>query len=119
MIMCEECNMWRLVYSPVKLSTQQWQFLQLQFEHYLYTYGSDLANLELTDDFPKVYARELHCGDPIERLYYSAGYAPICIYCAADIPPANASDKPDIQHRSRVTSQIHACTLKGTRVCTH
>ena len=39
---------------------------------------------------------QVHCDDPIERLYYSAGYAPICIYCAADIPPANASDKPDI-----------------------
>ena len=24
-----------------------------------------------------------------------------------------------IQHRSRVMSQIHACTLKGTRVCMH
>ena len=24
-----------------------------------------------------------------------------------------------LQHRSRVMSQIHACTLKGTHVCTH
>lgn len=59
--------MWRLIYSPSKLSPEQRQYVQLQLEHYLYTCGSDLANFEMKDDFPKIYARELHCGDLIER----------------------------------------------------
>ena len=31
----------------------------------------------------------INCYDPIEKQYYSAGYAPICIYCAEEIVDAN------------------------------
>lgn len=40
--------------------------------------------------FPMIYVRKLQCGNPIERLYYSVGYTPICIYCGIDIT-TNAS----------------------------
>ena len=33
-------------------------------------------------DLP-VYTRSLNCYEPIEKQYYSAGYEPICVYCAS------------------------------------
>ena len=70
----------------VKLYKEQREYLQSQLEHYSFTCGSDLSNMENTlQNFPFCVCRSLHCFDLIERLYYSAGYAPICIYCANDV----------------------------------
>lgn len=33
----------------------------------------------------EVYTRELSCEEPIEKLYYSATYSPICVYCAEEV----------------------------------
>ena len=96
--MCDECQMWRLVYSQVKLSKEQREYLQSQLEHYSFTCGSDLSNMENTlQNFPFVYVRSLHCFDLIERLYYSAGYAPICIYCANDVSTNPGTHYPQCQ----------------------
>ena len=55
------------------------------------------------------YIREHNCFDPVEKLYYSAGFEPICIYCAAEgveerdgfYPKCSAcSDKPLVKKRS-------------------
>ena len=28
--------------------------------------------------------RQLQCEEPVEKLYYSMGYEPICIYCSSE-----------------------------------
>ena len=83
MVMCEECDIWCLVYCQVKLSFEQREYLQLQLDHHSFSCGADLSNLELSRD---LYVRSLNCHDLVECLYYSAKYPPICIYCATDVP---------------------------------
>ena len=39
-------------------------------------------DMELTGKLNKVYVRDVSCADPIEKLYYTAKYSPICVYCA-------------------------------------
>ena len=34
-----------------------------------------------------VYVKKMFCNEPIERLYYSANFDDICVYCAGDVPP--------------------------------
>ena len=51
----------------------------------LFSCGANFADLELEDDFPLVYVRDISCDDPIEKLYYSAGYESICIYCGQEV----------------------------------
>ena len=51
----------------------------------MFTCGSSLEELELPAPLNEVYVRNLNCADPIEKLYYSAGYYPNCIYCAANV----------------------------------
>ena len=34
-----------------------------------------------------VYVKKMYCNEPIERLYYSANFDDICVYCAGDVPP--------------------------------
>ena len=74
-----------------------------------YTCGATLQELDLPDKFSCVYVREYNCFDPIEKLYYSAGLEPICIYCAAeDVEDCNdfypkcsaCSDRPLVKKRS-------------------
>ena len=36
-----------------------------------------------------VFMRQLQCHSPIEKLYYSAKYSDICIYCAIAVPRWN------------------------------
>ena len=81
---CEECNMWRLVYSKHKLNRSQRTQLQQVLDDYTYTCGAKLEDLNLGDTFKEVEVRDHLCGDPIEKLYYSAGFEPICVYCARD-----------------------------------
>ena len=93
MVECEQCGMWRLVYSAKKLSICQRNSLQRTLDKYTYSCGAELSDLNL-DGFPLVYVRHVQCHDPIERLYYSAGYPPICIYCGKDQSPTNSSFYP-------------------------
>ena len=97
MVMCEECDMWRLVYCQTKLSSEQREYLQSQLDHHSFSCGADLSNLELHSDFPFIYVRNLKCNDLVERLYYSAKYSPICIYCAADVPVNTPHTYPQCQ----------------------
>ena len=46
--------------------------------------GATLQELDLPDKFSCIHVREHNCLDPVEKLYYSAGYDPICIYYAAE-----------------------------------
>ena len=84
MVQCEECNMWRLVFSKYKLKAAPHQRLQQVIGDYSYTCGAKLEDLNLGEEFKNVDVKDHSCGDPIEKLYYSAGFDPICVYCAVE-----------------------------------
>ena len=75
---CDECCMWRLIYSKYKLKKEQRIKLQVVLNN---TCGSKLAELQLPAEFKYVEVQDHVCGDPIEKLYYSAKFNPICVYC--------------------------------------
>ena len=85
MVQCEECLMWRLLYSKQKLSKSERSSLQTTLENVTYSCGAQLQDLDLSGNLAEVYVRDVRCYDPIEKLYYSAGkYEDICIHCAAE-----------------------------------
>lgn len=92
MVQCEECLKWRLVYSRYKLSVQKRTMLEHKFEEFSLSCGCDLNNLGLD----KVFVRDLTCSDHMEKLYYSLGHGPICIYCSEPITSEDTdqSDSP-------------------------
>ena len=91
MLECEECGMWQLIYAKHKLSNQR-KAIQDMLEGMSFSCGSSLQDLDLPSDLvDEVFTRDFNCTDPIEVLYYSAKYDPICIYCAKDEP--YSSDK--------------------------
>jgi len=40
-----------------------------------------------------VCVKDHDCNDPIERLYYSCGYEPVCIYCGWYLQNADEDDE--------------------------
>jgi len=80
MMLYEECDMWRLLYSKTKLHNTE-----LLLVNYSYTCGSSLQDMEFPEPFSEVYVHNINCFDPIEKIYYSAGYTTICIYCAEEV----------------------------------
>ena len=85
MVQCEECEMWRLLYSKRKLQLADQQALERSLENVAYTCGAQLQDMEDVGTLAEVYARNIRCNDPIEKLYYSVGtYPPVCIYCACE-----------------------------------
>ena len=88
MMLCEECGMWRLLYCKTKLKKPQRTVLESLLDTYSYTCGSSLKDIGFP--FSEVYVCNINCYDPIEKLYYSAGYAPTCIYCAEEVVDANS-----------------------------
>ena len=57
--------------------------LQQVLDKWSFTCGAQLQDLNLAGRLADVYVREVSCNESIERLYYSAKYESICIYCAA------------------------------------
>ena len=47
-------------------------------------HGVLMSELSQTPEGLDVYARNIVCGEPIEKLNYTAKYPPICVYCAKD-----------------------------------
>ena len=80
MLMCEECSLWRLLYSCTKLSAEEQGNVQDKLADVSFTCGSPIE--DLGDDLP-VYTRILNCYEPVEKLYYSAGYEAIRVYCGS------------------------------------
>ena len=93
MVQCEECQMWRLLYSKHKLKAHERTALQHALEDVTYTCGANIQDLELGDRFVDVFARQIRCHDPVEKLYYSVGkYQPVCIHCSSE---DNLEEKAD------------------------
>ena len=72
MLLCDECEIWRLLYA------KRYQ-LERELDGLMFTCGSALQELDLPAFLSEVYVRNLRCFDPVEKLYYSAGYEEICI----------------------------------------
>ena len=81
MVQCDECCMWRLIYSKYKLKKEQKIKLQAVLDNFTYTCGSKLAELQLPVDFKNIEVQDHVCGDPIKKLYYLAKK---CVYCGKD-----------------------------------
>lgn len=81
MLQCDECGMWRLIYSKLKLNQDKKKALIEILDQFSYTCGSRLADLHLGEEYANVEVKDHVCGDPIETLYYAAKFDPICIYC--------------------------------------
>lgn len=58
-----------------------------------FTRGAPLQDLQLPGRLANVYVRDISCEEPIERLYYTAKYPLICVYCAN--PLDTNSNYPD------------------------
>ena len=86
MIQCEECTMWRLVYSKFKLTASERKILQTVLDDFTYTCGAQLQDLGLEGRLKdNVEMRIIRCYETVERLYYSVGtYENICIYCCSN-----------------------------------
>ena len=71
----------------------------------MFTCGSLLEDLNLPEALKEVYVRDVSCLDPIEKLYYSCNYDPICIHCAAELDA------------SSVDSTIHNVATASRQKC--
>ena len=85
MLQCDECCKWRLLYCKFKLTRKERADLQTGLQDVSFTCGAQLQDLELPGRLNEVYTRIMSCEQPIEKLYYSAKYSPICVYCAEDV----------------------------------
>ncbi|CAB4028705.1 Hypothetical predicted protein [Paramuricea clavata] len=87
--------MWRLVYAKRKLILSECKSLEDALSGTSFSCGSPLQDLELPAELEKkVYVRQLNCHDPIEILYYTAKYEPICIYCGEPEPFTSEANYP-------------------------
>ena len=102
MLQCDGCFMWRLLYSRFKLTRKERPDLQVAIDDISFTCGAPLQDLQLPGHLSEVYTRELSCGESIEKLYYTAKYTLICIYCADDVESVPKDKYP----------QCHACKDK-------
>ncbi len=92
MLQCDECGRWRLLYSKKKLKKNERELLERRLDGLMYTCGSSLEDLALEAPLDEVHVRDLNCSEPIEKLYYSAGYSPICLYCATEVEHEAATE---------------------------
>ena len=109
MIQCEECEMWRLVYSKCKLTAAERLQLDNALSYYTYTCGATLSDLDFNGRLADVCIRDVQCYDPLEKLYFSMNKDLICIYCCGSAnlitkegcyPQCNnCESKPPVQKR--------------------
>lgn len=84
LLQCEECDMWRLLFSRYKLNYQESQELERCLDDISYTCGVSLADLDLPGRLKDVCVKDHKCHDPIKKLYYSCEFETICCNCASD-----------------------------------
>ena len=89
LLQCDECGKWRLVYSVSKLSATQRNQLMSGMS---FSCGANLQDLEIPDDLPTVFVKDLSCSQLTEKLYYSVGHEIVCYYCGTDEPEQVTED---------------------------
>ena len=67
------------MFSIYKLRKEDCIELQSLLYEYVYTSGFKLNELQLNDKFKYVEIQDHACGDPTEKLCYSAKFQPICV----------------------------------------
>ena len=80
--------MWRLLCSKKKLKAADRHVLTLKLDDVAFSCGASLLDLDFPNLLNEVYIRTIACFEPIEKLYYSAGYEPICFSCAEQVDGA-------------------------------
>ena len=84
MLQCEECQMWRIVYSKYKLPAAERVAFQEAMDNFTYTCGAELKDLGGKFEDETICMRNIRCFDPVEKLYYSVGTNElICIHCCS------------------------------------
>ena len=86
------------------MSSEERQELQAILDSFIYTCGSQLADLCLPEKFKDVEIRVHACDDIIEKLYYSANFEPICVYCGIEASYTNSRSYPQCTHCSNKPS---------------
>ena len=123
--MCDECGMWRLVYANRKLKAAEIRKIRGTLDDLTFSCGADLQEVGLPPELDGVvYVKKMYCNEPIERLYYSANFDDICVYCAGDVPPwsnmeefypqcDDCADKPHIANvkKSMLCALLFLCTF--------
>ena len=89
-ILCDECELWRLLFCRYKITVQERTLLQTILQDVSYSCGATLEDLDLPGRLKGVCIKAHTCNDPIEKLYYSSGFEPICYYCGILV-----EDSPD------------------------
>ncbi len=101
--------MWRIVYSKFKLTPSEKEMLQAALEEFTYSCGAQIKDLKLGGRFDGeiVAFRQIHCYEPLEKLYYAVGeYETICIYCCSDM---------DVVCKEDFYPQCKLCTKEPVR----
>ena len=94
MVQSQKCDMWRLVFSHYKLSSSQRLSLQPIFDNYEYKCGATISDLHFSEEFKDVDFCDHDSFDPIEKLYYSAKYTPVCVCCGVKEPYTRKKEYP-------------------------
>ena len=79
MVQCEECEMWRLIYSRHKLTSSELKQVTSSLEDYTYTCGASFSDLGLQGRLAEVCVRDVQCYSPLEKLYYALNKEQLCI----------------------------------------
>ena len=88
MLMCDECEMWRLLYAKRKLKKHERIEVEQGLNGLSFSCGAQLQDSDLPDYLKEiVFVRRLTCEEPVEKLYYSAKFEDICIYCSGQVNP--------------------------------
>ena len=103
LVQCEECDMWRLLFCKHKLNYQEVVELGKTLDDISYTCGVSFSDLELPGRLNNVCVRDHKCKDPIENMYYSCGFEPICMKCASG----------DVQSNTEFFPLCHDCLQQG------
>ena len=74
--------MWRLLFSKRKFTIPQRRTLEQTLADIAYSCGATLEDLAMPPELSSV--RDHQCRDPMEKLYYSAGYDLVCYYSASE-----------------------------------
>ena len=83
-IQCDECDKWRLLFSKRKLSVIQRKKFEELIADISYSCGATTNDLVLPETLACVAIRTHDCGDPIEKIYFSAYKDdPLCIHCGS------------------------------------
>ena len=94
MLMCVECGIWRLVHATRKINAPKILKLRQTLKYLSFSGGAELQDVGLQAELERVvYVKSMYCNEPIERLYNSANFDDIYIYCAGDVPPWSSTEE--------------------------